>query len=363
MLSQPALVFSHAIGRYGRRGSIDESDDMEVQSINYGSEQSGLIWGYMFSPGKPTRHITSEGALQWLQGHSAGEREFIWLHFNLSNAASEKWIRKHGIVPEEFYEALHEGSRSTRIELVEGDLMAVVNDVLHDFTFEPSDMSTMWVNVTRRIVLSARTRPLQSIEKLRQAIESGDSIRSTVELLVHLLREQAEVLVHIVRRTVTQVDDIEDALLADRLNHRRAKLGALRRLLVRLQRLLAPEPGALFRLLQRPPEWIHDNDLQDLRQSTEEFSVVLNDMAALQERIKLLQEEIAARVNEENSQSLYLLTTMTVLALPVNITAGLLGMNVGGIPMADDGTGFWAIAAFAFAVTAVAAWLLLRHKR
>lgn len=364
MLSRPALFCSCVIENGApQRGSTDESYDMEVQSINYGSEQSGLIWGYVFSPGKATRRVTSEGALQWLQGHGAAGPEFLWLHFNLSNAASEKWIRKHDIVPEEFYEALHEGSRSTRIELVEGNLMAVVNDVLHDFTFEPSDMSTMWVNVANRIVLSARTRPLQSIEKLRQAIESGDAIQSTVELLVHLLREQAEVLVQIVRRTVAQVDDIEDALLADRLNHRRTKLGTLRRLLVRLQRLLAPEPGALFRLLQRPPAWIHDNDLQDLRQSTEEFSVVLNDMAALQERIKLLQEEIAARVNEENSQSLYLLTTMTVLALPVNITAGLLGMNVGGIPMADDGAGFWAIAAFAFAVTAAAAWLLLRHKR
>ena len=43
--------------------------------------------------------------------------------------------------------------------------------------------------------------------------------------------------------------------------------------------------------------------LQDLRQSTEEFNVALSDMAALQERIKLLQEEIAARVAEANNRS------------------------------------------------------------
>lgn len=338
---------------------------MDVRSINYGSEQTGLIRGFVFSPDGPVRTVTSEGAIQWLHaGRDAANRELLWLHFNLSNATSEKWMRKHAIVPEEFYEALHEGSRSTRIELVEGNLIAVVNDVLHDFTFDPSDISTLWVHVTEHVVVSARNKPLQSIERLRQAIESGDAIRSTVELLVHLLRDQAEILVHILRQTVAQVDDIEDALLAERLDHRRAKLGALRRLLVRLQRLLAPEPGALFRLLQRPPNWINDTDLQELRQSTEEFSVVLNDMAALQERIKLLQEEIAARVNEENSQSLYLLTTMTVLALPVNITAGLLGMNVGGIPMAEDATGFWTIAGIALAVTAFAAWtLLLRQKK
>jgi len=38
-----------------------------------------------------------------------------------------------------------------------------------------------------------------------------------------------------------------------------------------------------------------DVDVQELRQASEEFSVVLHDMATLQERIKLLQEEIAAQ--------------------------------------------------------------------
>ncbi|RZI44418.1 magnesium transporter CorA [Herbaspirillum sp. HC18] len=337
---------------------------MNMPAFLYGSEQSGLVWGYIFSPDAAARPVDSDDAVRWLQSErEPGNSGFLWLHFNLSNAASEKWMRRHAVVPEEFFEALHEGSRSTRIELVEGKLLAVVNDVLHDFAFEPSDIATLWLSVSERVVVSARIKPLQSIESLRQSVQRGDTIRSTVELLVHLLRDQAEVLVRIVRKTVAQVDDIEDSLLADRPNHTRAKLGTLRRVLVRLQRLLAPEPAALFRLLQRPPAWIAETDLQELRQSTEEFSVVLNDMVSLQERIKLLQEEIAARVDEENGRSLYLLTTMTVLALPVNMVAGLFGMNVGGIPLASDQTGFWTIVAFTATVTVIAAWMLLMRQK
>ncbi|MFY8043705.1 MAG: CorA family divalent cation transporter, partial [Rhodoferax sp.] len=115
---------------------------------------------------------------------------------------------------------------------------------------------------------------------------------------VHLMHEQGDVLVNIVRNTTARVDTIEDKLLAGRLESKRADLGALRRLLVRLQRLLAPEPAALFRLLRKPPDWIVEDDLSALHQSTEEFNVALSDMAALQERIKLLQEEIAGRVAE-----------------------------------------------------------------
>ncbi|MBW8465031.1 CorA family divalent cation transporter, partial [Acidovorax sp.] len=158
--------------------------------------------------------------------------------------------------------------------------------------------------------------------------------------------------------------DVWDAARrAGRRDHNRARLGVLRRLLVRLQRLLAPEPAALFRLLQHPPAWMGADDAQELRDSTEEFSVVLRDMQGLQERIKLLQEEIAASVQEANSRSLFVLTVVTVLALPINILAGLFGMNVGGVPLSDDPQGFWIIVAVVVAFTAVAGWLALRDAR
>ncbi len=89
---------------------------------------------------------------------------------------------------------------------------------------------------------------------------------------------------------------------------------------------------------------------------------MLLDMASLQERIKLLQEEIAAMINEKNSRSLYTLTIVTVLALPINIIAGLFGMNVGGIPLAAHEHGFWVVVAIVATFTTVAVWLLTRQQ-
>jgi zinc transporter len=241
-------------------------------------------------------------------------------------------------------------------------LVAVLNDVLYDFSFDAEETSTLWVSVDRRTLVSARTKPLRSIDKLRVAVKSGEEFRTPVELLVHLLRDQADVLARIARGTIDKVDGIEDRLLTDRLDHRRAGLGQLRRLMVRLQRLLAPEPAALFRLLNRPPRWMSESDVQELRQATEEFSVSLSDMTTLQERIKLLQEEIGARINEQNNRSLFVLTVVTVLALPINIIAGLLGMNVGGIPLGKDDDGFWIVVGIVTVFTLVAGWFAFRRR-
>ncbi|CAN5745810.1 transporter [soil metagenome] len=332
--------------------------------ITYGADKTGLLCGYRFEDGQPGVPVTLAEAAAWLQGGAPkAPADFVWLHFNLSDAAAETHIRKHLDVVPEFFDALHEGSRSTRIEDAHDTLIAVVNDVAYEFAFDPADIASLWLNVGPHLALSARSHPLRSIDRMRDAVKQGEALASSVSFLNRLLREQGDVLVRIVRETTVQVDRIEDKFLVGQLHNRRGELGKLRRVLVRLQRLLAPEPGALFRLLRLPPAWISEHDLEELRQATEEFSLTIRDMSELKERIKLLQEEIAAQVSEQTNQSVFTLTMVTVLALPINIVAGLLGMNVGGIPMAQSPDGFMVIVGIILVFTAFAAWYVYRQNR
>ena len=331
--------------------------------VRYGSDSNGLLCGYLFADGVPGTPVDLDRALEWLEDTaSAPASGFVWLHFNLSDAGAEDRIASQlGVVPE-FFDALREGSRSTRISDAGETLVAVVNDVAFEFSFDPAQIDTLWLNVGQRVVVSARVHALRSIDRLRQAVRDGARFDSSVSLLNHLMHDQAEVLSRIVRDATLQVDQVEDKLLLGRLQDRRTDLGKMRRVLVRLQRLLAPEPGALFRLLRLPPPWISLDDLEELRQSTEESNLILRDMAALQERIRLLQEEMAAQIGEQTNRSLFTLTVVTVLALPINIVAGLLGMNVGGIPMAQDPRGFVTIVIVIAAFTLLAAWLAFRRR-
>jgi zinc transporter len=306
--------------------------------------------------------IDLDQALHWLAQPPQAEGEFVWLHFNLGDAAAELWIRNHLAVVPEFFDALHEGSRSTRIEDAGDTLVAVVNDVAFEFAFDPSEIASLWVNVGPRIAVSARIHPLRSIDRLRQAVKDGCRFDSSVGFLNRLLHDQGDVLVRIVREATLRVDAVEDGLLAGRLQPKRVELGKLRRVLVRLQRLLAPEPGALFRLLRQPPPWVAAQALDELRQATEEFTLVIRDLSELQERIRLLQEEIAAQVGEQTNRSLFTLTVVTVLALPINIVAGLLGMNVGGIPLAQHQHGFAIVVALIATFTVLAGWLAFRRR-
>jgi zinc transporter len=325
----------------------------------YGSDKAGLVCGYVFRPAQAGSDVDSDAAATWLSNKGRETGEFLWLHFNLTNTASLRWLEQQLDLPDAFREAVGANS-STRVEAAGDFLLAVVNDVLFH-ALDASSASTLIICVDRHLLVSARVMPLRAVDRLRASVRAGEVFRSPVELLAHLLRDQAEVLAHIVRDTTTQVDGIEDKLLGQAMTLSRSRLGSLRRTLVRLQRLLAPEPAALFRLLNRPPAWISADDVRDLRQSAEELAAAVADSAALVERVRLLQEELVALVNEQTGRTLFVLTVVTVLALPMTIIPGLFGMNVGGVPFSEHGGGFWIVVVLVLGVVGAGAlWAYTR---
>src|SRR5881275_1421536 len=328
-----------------------------------GSDQDGPIWGYHFVPNQPARSITSEAAVQFLTAPGPPlPDEFLWLHFSLSNVASEPWLRRYLTLPDTFYESLHSDVDATHLEQDADSLVARIHDVLFDFTFNAPIASTS-LCIKSRVLISAHVRPWRSIDNLRAAVQEGQDFRSPIEVLSRLLRDQASVLVDIVRKSTKRIDPMEERLLAKRISVSRSELGSLRRMLVRLQRLLAPEPAAFFRLLNRPPDWITQEQLRNLQQAAEKFSTAISDTAALVERVKQLQEELAALVNEQTNRTLFVLTVVTVLALPLNLVAGLFGMNVGGIPLAQHRYGFFLILSPLLVLTGFLAYWVLARRR
>jgi len=119
----------------------------------------------------------------------------------------------------------------------------------------------------------------------------------------------------------------------------------------------------LFRLLNQPPGWIVPDDRQDLQRSAEEFAAAVSDTVAVVERVKLVQEELVVLVNEQTNRTLFVLTMVTVLALPINLVAGLFGMNVGGVPLASHRHGFLIVVVILLLVTVLLAYVALGRCR
>ncbi len=288
----------------------------EKPQLPYSSDADGLVHGSLLRAGQPTQPVTTAQALEWLAHPSAGQDGgFLWLHFALSNAGTARWLRSHLDLPESILETVLGDESSPRLELSEGLVLAVVKDVVYDFSFGVSEISTLYGVLSPRFLITLRGKQLRTVERLRQAVRAGEDFRSSTELLSRLLQYQPMFWKEFSGETNTKSTPWKTPCWPTGFSPPGPSWATLRRVLVRLQRLLAPEPAAFHRLVNRPPGWMVEADLADLRHAVDEFSMVLSDINMLNERIKLLQEELGVRETERTNRSLFALTLVTVLAI------------------------------------------------
>ena len=95
---------------------------------------------------------------------------------------------------------------------------------------------------------------------------------------------------------------------------------------------------------------------------TVQWSNSLTLLEFVQERARLLQEEITRRTGEATNHNLYIVSLLTAIFLPITLITGIFGMNVGGLPWVEKDGGFlWVLGIML--VTAATSLVLLHWRR
>ena len=289
----------------------------------------GLIWGYRLQDNAPVG----------LDDVAAGTRDApVWFHFNLSDGRARKWLSEHAQLPPSALALLLDPQTRVRLQHLPDAVVATIADLHHDFHGDPEGFGDLRFYVDAGRVISARRHPLKTVDVLHRGVEQGLSILSTHSWLEHFVEGLAGSFGEVVSGLVDQVDDLEDEIVVGTNKEQRARLAALRRLLVRFRRHLHADRGALAHLRSFAA---HDGSqqLNPLRLALEHLDGVASDLDLIHERVRLLQEEVANLLAEATNRNLYVLSVVTTVLLPATLLTGFWGMNVGGIPWAEDSNG------------------------
>ena len=73
-----------------------------------------------------------------------------------------------------------------------------------------------------------------------------------------------------------------------------------------------------------------------IREIAERTSRFVEDIDAAKDRAAITQEELNSRLSEQMNKAMYVLSIVAAIFLPLGLLTGLLGINVGGIPGAEN---------------------------
>jgi len=317
----------------------------------------GVLWAFRF------RGDGSAEKLQLPLPQSEVERVdgWVWLHFAINDQKARHFIEHFkGLTPNAI-ETLLSADEHNRIGIDNGIVHGVFADLQRDLEGKTTDIGKLHFALNDRLVVSMRRGYLHSVDAVRLKIEAGKSFNVAIRLLEEIVAHFSDAVQTIITETSEALDDIEDRILEKITKKERDALVPIRRLAMQMHRQLLSLRTLFHRL-----EWLDEDEgvpaglTRFAEKLAQRLDALDHEASILQDRTRLLQEEMDAKTNTAINSHLHLLSILTALMLPPTLVSGIFGMNVKDLPFLDTPNGFWFAIGIAV-LTSLGAYYLMRR--
>jgi zinc transporter len=264
----------------------------------------------------------------------------VWVHLDRGSGVAREWLEGESGLDPLVTEALLAEETRPRCVSLHGGTLLILRGVNLNPGADPDDMVALRIWIERDLIVSSRRRRVMSLDDLRAAMAQGRGPRTTGAFVVELVHHLTSRIANVVASVEDEVDRLQSRIIEGEGARLRSELSRMRHEIIALRRYLAPQRDALSQLYHLKVSWLGDKELQELREETDRITRLVEDLDAARERAAVTQEELTSKLSDQLNQRMYVLTVVAGIFLPLGFVTGLLGINVGGVPLAESSSGF-----------------------
>jgi zinc transporter len=340
-----------ALNRGDRCASNDPGSKFNVNQV--AAEPPGLVGAFSWTAGRPPAPLQADNITSALR-----QEGWVWLHFDLVDQRAPTWIVDTCGLPTSIQSllALHDDGLALGCDgsVVHG----ILADLQSEFAHGSDKIGRLHFAVTDRLLITGRRHPLDAVERVRSAL-SELRPATAFDVFEAIIQAFCVTISGKLAAATKSLDEVEDHVVAERLSDERKQLKEVRRLAVTLHRPV----GTLVALFDedRRSNWpLSTSGHRVLEHLARRLANLDREIMTINDRARLLQEEIAAELADESNTSLRVLSVITALLLPGTLVVGIFGMNTAGLPFTGSPGGFWLAMLIGAGATVLFYWLIRR---
>jgi zinc transporter len=286
----------------------------------------------------------------------------LWLHFDYTDGDTQRWLRAASGIGELVADALLSENTRPRATALDDGLLLALRGVNLNPGADPEDMVSVRLYVTPQRIISTRKRRLMSITGLAEDCRAGKGPVDVADFLVELGARLVQRMGAVVEEIEESLSALELDLLEQHPSSLRQSLTALRRQTITLRRYFGPQRDAFSQLQSDRLSWFPPEKRLELREINDQLLRHIEDLDMIRERASMAQDELVSQLSDQLNQRMYILSLIAAIFLPLGFLTGLLGINVGGIPGADNPSAFALFLAILCVLVAVQIWVFRRQR-
>ena len=294
--------------------------------------------------------------------------EPLWVHFDSELQETESWLRNNSGLDSFVVDGLLAPDARPRCDRHEDGFLLVLRGVNLHPGANPEDMVSIRIWFDKSRMISTRQRKLLAVDDIKQQFADGHGAETTTHLVARLAAQLTYRMGPTVDELSDNIAELEDKLLegdisdTETLRTHRHDLIKYRRTSIALRRYIAPQREALNRLMLSANDWFTDKAKGRLIETVDRVTRLIEELDDIRERASIIQDELSSRISFRMERTVYVLTLISAIVLPVGMFTGLLGINVGGVPGVESDRAFWLVCIALGVLVAVEVWLFKRLK-
>jgi len=319
-------------------------------------ESEGLICSYIFDGRGDASEIGASGLTT-----EPPQVGFLWLHFDRQSDSAVEWLRESNI-DQLVVDALLAEETRPRCTLYADGVLLNLRGVNLNPDANPEDMVSVRVWIEQHRVISNRRNRLLAVQDIRDAMATGDHLKGPGDLITRLCRNLLDRMEPTILDLADRADELEEQVLTSETDDIRKELAAIRHRAIRLRRFVVPQRDAIEQLRVLRTELFDDDNHNLLTEAANRVTRFAEELDSIRDRCGVIQDDLETRLSYQMNRTVYYLSVIAGIFLPLSFVAGMLGINVGGIPGEKSEWGFWAVCAILGAVGLFELWLFRRQK-
>lgn len=294
--------------------------------------------------------LNGKGSGTLLEGdaisQSLKEDTLAWLHMDAAHPESRKWLEENvSYLDPLILDALVASETRPRMEEYDDGMLVNLRGINLNENADPDDMVSlrMWIDPHR--IITMRRRSVSAAQVVKGQLLEGNGPKNAGDFLcaiIHALLGKMDPFMH---SLAEKVDDVEEEVIANPNASIRSIIVELRSQAITMKRYISPQRDVIGRLRVNEQSWIERDDKRSLQESLDKITRYVEELDSARERAQIVQDELTNVLADKLNRNMYILSVIAAIFLPLGFLTGLLGINVGGMPGAENADAFWIVTA------------------
>ena len=286
----------------------------------------------------------------------------LWVHFDYSSPIAREWIRNKSGIDSVAIDALLTEETRPRTTILGDSLLIALRGVNLNPNSKPEDMVSIRLFISPDLIISTKRRNLLSVDEIKDCLSRNIGPKSSSEFLKELTYRVISRMDNVIDEIADRTDYLEEHLIDSADTKFRKEILAIRRETIILKRYLSPQKDALSKLYQEKITWIGEYERIELRETNDQLMRHIEELDTIRDKVILIQEELANRLSDQMNKKMYILSIISAVFLPLTFLTGLLGINIGGIPGAENENAFLIFSAILILIVTIQ-YIIFKKKR